>query len=514
MKIRICSFFLLFTMSSVCLIAEWPQWRGPGRDGKSMISFQTEKLIEPILLWESETIPSGDEGGFGSVVSDGKNAYLSIVWHRDVPTETRTISELFLRKFGARKVNLPSEIVEKAERDRLSLNPRLRGTKLDQWIDQWLEAHLDPRQKMVQGDLLASRFRQGKLALPVEVIKRLHAMKNKPFRSQSHLDEWLGKQGFDQGLVEKISQSVPPTKRIAEDVVLAMNLNTGKRIWKASLEGKPSGRSSSSTPCIDREQLFAVGSNRIFCIGLETGEILWDRSLEVESMATSPVCLDDKVIALVGNLTAFNRSNGEVIWENAEISGKAGSPITFDFHGRQVIACNSSKKLFLVDSKDGEIIWSGTGGGSSTPVYGQGYLLVHSKDKEAGLVAYDLSRKQITEAWRFPKLTRRSDSSPIIKGSNAYLIGAGMRACFDLSTGRLVRKEPANHDISSPVIAGEIIIAFEIKGNFLSLIDSAPQRFQELESFKINALRCTSPAIVKNKILIRKDDRVSCFQWF
>ena len=89
-----------------------------------------------------------------------------------------------------------------------------------------------------------------------------------------------------------------------------------------------------------------------------------------------------------------------------------------------------------------------------------------------------------------------------------------MRACFDLSTGRLVRKEPANHDISSPVIAGEIIMAFEIKGNFLSLIDSAPQRFQELESFKINALRCTSPAIVENKILIRKEDRVSCFQWF
>ena len=90
-------------MSSVCLIAEWPQWRGPGRDGKSVVSFQTEKLIEPILLWESETIPSGDEGGFGSVVSDGKNAYLSIVWHRDVPTETRTISELFLRKFGDKR---------------------------------------------------------------------------------------------------------------------------------------------------------------------------------------------------------------------------------------------------------------------------------------------------------------------------------------------------------------------------------------------------------------------------
>ena len=36
-------------MSGVCSIAEWPQWRGPERDGKSMVSIQKEKLIEPIL---------------------------------------------------------------------------------------------------------------------------------------------------------------------------------------------------------------------------------------------------------------------------------------------------------------------------------------------------------------------------------------------------------------------------------------------------------------------------------
>ena len=32
--------------------------------------------------------------------------------------------------------------------------------------------------------------------------------------------------------------------------------------------------------------------------------------------------------------------------------------------------------------------------------------------------------------------------SPIIYNKHAYLIGAGMRACFDLATGRLIRKVP------------------------------------------------------------------------
>ena len=72
------------------------RWRYTGRFDASLIS-------QSSLDWESGTIPSGDEGGFGSLVSDGSQVYLSLVWHRDVPTNTRTMTDLFLRKFGARE---------------------------------------------------------------------------------------------------------------------------------------------------------------------------------------------------------------------------------------------------------------------------------------------------------------------------------------------------------------------------------------------------------------------------
>ena len=82
---------------------------------------------------------------------------------------------------------------------------------------------------MQQGDLLASRFKQGKLALPAQVIRKLHAKKNQTFASQVALDSWLETQGFDPVIQEKISQSVPPTKRVADDVVLALHLETESR---------------------------------------------------------------------------------------------------------------------------------------------------------------------------------------------------------------------------------------------------------------------------------------------
>src|SRR6185369_3349575 len=55
---------------------EWPQWRGPARDG---IAATSPKLSEswpkegPPLVWKSESMPAWREAGCGSpVVADGK----------------------------------------------------------------------------------------------------------------------------------------------------------------------------------------------------------------------------------------------------------------------------------------------------------------------------------------------------------------------------------------------------------------------------------------------------------
>ena len=52
----------------------WPQWRGPARDGQGIATVDLIVDFEvnpPKKLWESIEIPSQDDGGFGSVISDG-----------------------------------------------------------------------------------------------------------------------------------------------------------------------------------------------------------------------------------------------------------------------------------------------------------------------------------------------------------------------------------------------------------------------------------------------------------
>ena len=139
-------FIILSFLCGMPLFAElnsWPQWRGPARDGQGIPTIdliQDFEANQPKKLWESIEIPSQDDGGFGSVISDGKRAYLSVVWHRNEPTLERIVDSIVLRKLGL-NVNLPKELKQKVERDRESLSPR-RGSKLDQWIENLIDDNL------------------------------------------------------------------------------------------------------------------------------------------------------------------------------------------------------------------------------------------------------------------------------------------------------------------------------------------------------------------------------------
>ena len=81
---------------------------------------------QPEQIWESPEIPSQDNGGFGSVISDGQKAYLSVVWHRDEPTDERILDSIVMRKLGLRNVNLPKELREKVENCLLYTSPSPR----------------------------------------------------------------------------------------------------------------------------------------------------------------------------------------------------------------------------------------------------------------------------------------------------------------------------------------------------------------------------------------------------
>jgi hypothetical protein len=87
-----------------------------------------------------------------------------------------------------------------------------------------------------------------------------------------------------------------------------------------------------------------------------------------------------------------------------------------------------------------------------------------------------------------------------------------MRLCIDLPSGKVLRKVSAKHDISSPILAGGKILAYEINGSFLSFVEAKPEKLNDEQKFKLNALKCTSPALVGTKLLVRNQNGISCYE--
>ena len=445
------------------------------------------------------------------MVATEDTAYVSLVWHRNVPTPTRVVDNLALRKIGARRTNLPKAIIEKMEDDRRKLSPRLRGSKLDDWSKEWVEEHLDAQHKLLYGDYVKSRFKKGPLAFPIDATNKLYEIKDKVFPDENAFVKWLDEQSFEEKVRERVIESVPPTKKVADDVIVAMDLKTGTTLWKSSLEGTPSGRTSSSTPCVANGKVYALGSTRIFCVDAKTGKPVWDVNVHSSGGASSVLVEGNKVVVLANHLVAHDANTGDKLWENNDVSGKSASPVLWHPGEKPMVVCNSKKTAIGVDLESGKTLWEKPAGGSSTPVASGEYLVAHAKDENAGIVCYRWTDKGVEELWKYPKVTRRSDSSPIVEGGHVFLFGAEMRLCLDLKTGKTLQKEVGKHDISSPVFADGKIFAYEIKGSFLDMVKADPNDFTELGKTKVQALRCSSPAIAGNKLLVRMADRIACY---
>ncbi len=244
-------FFLLFTGS---VLADWPQWRGPTRNGIATDVDLPESWSDdfnPAKLWESEEIPSDHYGGHGSMsVAHGK-VYLSVVWHRDVPTPTRKIDSSVLSDLGYRTNDLNPELMAKFEEARLNLNPRLRGNTLNEWAAEWADENLTEDQLLKYKSWVIGRFKLGKTAVPWADFDILRTVSNREFADADKLKAWVDAQTFnDPATATKVLATVPNTKKVANDVVICLSLEDGSTLWKFETPGHPAGRGSYSTPAV------------------------------------------------------------------------------------------------------------------------------------------------------------------------------------------------------------------------------------------------------------------------
>ena len=503
-------------LSISVLHASWPQWRGTYRNGVAQDSpaLTTEFPDKiPTILWESFEIPSDDDGGHSSIVVENGHAYLSLVWHRHVPATERTIDSRVLRKLGHRSTKMPAEKIAAMEEARINLPLRLRGSKLEEWIDQWIKEKLSEEEKLHYEGYVKGRLKQGKLALPIQVLDTVASKRDQPFPNQASLDKWVGKQGWTKDINEKVLDAIPGTKRVSRDTVLCLDAKTGKEVWRFESPTEPVNRSASSTPCIAAGRVYSVCGSIAYCLDSMTGQLIWKSPIISKGPASSPMMVEGKLILLDNTLKALDAKSGKLLWEQKAVKGNRTSPATWGTAKSLTILCQSSNEFIGVDGNTGKIRWQVNGGGDASAAVSGNYVAIQHKHSDSGLVVYNLTEDGIKKTWEYLYTSRRYSSSPILHDGRVYLLGASRHLCADIKTGEIRWNKPAKSEIASPILADGKLFVMENNGGLLTILDASANEYKELASIKVGAIRCPSPAIDDGLLYLRRANSICCFDF-
>ena len=351
---------------------DWPQWRGPARDGHSASGLAPATLAaEPKVVWRLEI-----GGGFSSpVVAGGKLAYLDA---RDGQETAHLIDAGTSRE-------LWSVAFADVYGDEWGAGPR--STPI-----------LDGDRVYVQscnGEFRCLRLTNGKTLWGVN-FERDFGVK---FLGNKANEGTASRRGNNGSGVIDGDRVVVPVGSVRGATVVCFNKMTGQEIWRAGND-----EAAYSAPVVATlagvRQVVYFSADALMGLDCEQGKILWREPLRTSAKrhAMTPVINGDTVMvnSHTFGLVCYKISGGAErqtatqVWANRELKINLATPVLVD-HFLFTHAEVNAKNYACVDALTGKTLWKQAGMGSivSASIVVGDKILVQSDTGELFLLAAD-----------------------------------------------------------------------------------------------------------------------------
>src|SRR5262245_18725111 len=403
--------------------SDWPQWRGPQRDG---ISQETGLLKQwpkegPKLLWQVNDI--GD--GYSTPAVVGTRMYL--MSNRGMENEfvqalsTQDGKPLWTTRVGA--VGNPDQ------------NPPFAKARSTPTVDGDFVYALGS-----DGDLVCLETGSGKI--------RWQKNLRKEFGGQPH--EWAY---AESPLVD--GDVVVVTPGGAQATIVALNKKTGAVIWKSAVPGAdPAGYASAIVvQGGGRKQYVQFLSKGIVGVDAKTGEFLWRYKEVVKgpAQAFTPVARGDYVyggaLSIGGGLVRLKPDGAGVAAEQVYFArglpnGFGGAVLVGDYlYGTGT----GGTDLVAAEFTTGKVKWKAEGLGMSSLAYADGHLYLHKENGDYVLV--EANPESYREKGRFtppaqPKYKQAGQMKegafayPVIANGRLYIRDLGTLWAYDIKASR------------------------------------------------------------------------------
>ncbi len=408
-----CYFVILTTYVTA---ADWPQWRGPNRDG---ISHETELLKEwpkdgPKQIWKVTDIGKG----YSTPAVVGDRIFLLANQGLDdeyvAALSVADGSKVWSATLG--KVGNP---------DQKPPYPAARSTPT------------------VDGQRLYALSSDGNLVC-------LERSNGKKVWAKSLRDDFGGHPGMwaysESPLVDGDVLVCTPGGK--EATIVALNKKTGDVIWKcASPEGDDAAYSSIVIAHIDgAKQYVQMLQNQLVGVNPKTGKLLWhyDKTAKHSpAVIPTPVVSDGYVYsagALVGGgLVKIRESGGDFEAEQVYFSTKLPTAIGGTVKIGDFLYGTTAQALVCIDFTSGDEKWHDRSIGASSLLFAEGLLYMHGEKGDVALV--EATPDGYHEKGRFKPEGQpdRGDSKawayPVVANGRLYIRDMGVLWSYDVKSG-------------------------------------------------------------------------------
>jgi outer membrane protein assembly factor BamB len=412
--VLVCFGFAL-AIHSVADAANWPQWRGPERNG---ISTETGLLTEwpeggPKLLWQKGDLG----GGYSTPAVVGNRLYIL----GSAGLDNEFVQALDVAKNGEQIWR--KRIGKVGEPDQRPPYPGARSTPT------------------VDGDRLYVLGSDGDL-LCMDAASG-NTVWQKSLRTDFGGDpgEWAYS---ESPLVDGDTLVVTPGG--SEGTIVALDKNTGEPIWKTPIEGGEEAAYSSvviSNAGGVKQYVQFLGKGTVG-VDAATGKLLWryDRTAEGSpANIPTPLVHEDYVYTASGRgggaLVKLNKTPEGFVVEEVYHDGNLPKAIGGTVLVGDYIYGTTNDALKCIELATGDVKWQDRALGAASICLAEGHLYLHGENGEVALV--EATPEGYREKGRFtpPGAPDRGSSKawayPVVADGKLFIFDTGVVWCFDVA---------------------------------------------------------------------------------
>ncbi|HEV7891951.1 MAG TPA: PQQ-binding-like beta-propeller repeat protein [Pyrinomonadaceae bacterium] len=382
--------------------AEWPQWRGPNRDGISKETGLLKQWPEngPPLAWKA----AGAGRGYSSMsVSKGKLYTMGLRGDREfvVALDFKTGKEVWATPHGT-----------------AFRNDRGDGPRGTPTVDGDRVYALGGN-----GDLTALDAASGKVVWTMNVLQKFGG---------SNITWGISESPLIVGEKLLVNAGGPGAS------IVALNKKDGSLIWKS--QSDRAGYSSGIPVVVNgKTQVVFFTSSRGLGLDLETGALLWEytRAANNVANAATPVARGNRVF-----ITSDYGNGGGLVEIKADAKGVSASEVYFtkemrNHHSSSILVGEhlygfSGGILTAMRFDTGDVAWRDRSVGKGSLVFADGMFYALSEDGVVGLFEANPTSYVERGRFRIPQDSLPTWSHPIIAGGHLFLRDQDTIYAYDL----------------------------------------------------------------------------------